>query len=587
MTQDGNVLESLVQAGDEMNLHVCQSYEAEAELRLLVSTQNHIITAQESKPIITITQDALIASYLMTGTTFPLRREQFFDLTMKAETYKGDPLWSQERIDHIRTVMKRFGKWVELPEVPKKPQKKEKTKKNRTREALIREQEQAEIALNIYNGRGLFSLLFPITFIYEKKNNAMPSEPTVKIYEGVFLEGAMDKNILGASHGSIIQILNKEYGKDITANFIDNVQFIGNNWLLIHGFSVGLGDCLITSEKCVLAIKDALTQCYAKAEGIEETTQNPGIREIRITGALSQAKDVGMKIAKNSMRTDNNFLTTVGSGAKGDFFNIAQITGLLGQQNLEGKRVAPKISHGRRTLPHYPFTGMSKEREYESRGFISSSFIHGLSPEEFFFHAMAGREGVCDTATSTAKSGYVQRKIVKVTENIQTQYDGTVRDCFGKIYNFSYGEHGYDAIKTVPVDGEPQFCDVSRLATRLNAIYEDDLDIKEEDEIEATLQEHVVEVRNPVAQQLVQKIREKFPYSLADETWPVEVLRQRLDEIEDNEEDVFDSENEESEDEEGSDEEKKVSDSEDEDLDIEEEDGVEDFAEDMDVGFED
>ncbi len=42
--------------------------------------------------------------------------------------------------------------------------------------------------------------------------------------------------------------------------------------------------------------------------------------------------------------------------------------------------------------------------EYESQGFISSSFAQGLNPKEFFFHCMAGRQGVCDTAMSTATS---------------------------------------------------------------------------------------------------------------------------------------------------------------------------------------
>ena len=157
---------------------------------------------------------------------------------------------------------------------------------------------------------------------------------------------------------------------------------------------------MITSEDSVSAIKDTLTQCYTKAEGIEATTQNAGIREVRVTASLSQAKDIGMRIAKDAMRPDNNFLVTVHSGAKGDYFNIAQLTGLLGQQNLEGHRVIPALNHGKRTLPHYPFKGMDKETEYESKGFVHNSFIHGLNPMEFFFHAMSGREGVSDKLVS-------------------------------------------------------------------------------------------------------------------------------------------------------------------------------------------
>lgn len=328
---------------------------------MISKTSFNIITAQESKPIITITQDALVASYLMTRRNFNLTRGQFSNLCLKCERPDGSPLWNPTRIKHIEKVLK-----------------------------------QNKKSTNIFNGRGLISLILPENLNYEKENNAHPDEPKVKIVQGVFLEGAFDKNTLGSAHGSLIQLLNKEYGHVITANFIDNMQFLGNNWLLIYGFSVGLEDCMITSEKSVSAIKDNLAQCYTKAEGIEQTTQNPGIREIRVTASLSQAKDIGMKIAKEAMKPNNNFIVTVTSGAKGDYFNIAQITGLLGQQNLEGKRVSPTLSNGKRTLPHYPFENMGKEREYESKGFIKNSFIHGLNPEEFFFHAMSGREGVCD-----------------------------------------------------------------------------------------------------------------------------------------------------------------------------------------------
>jgi hypothetical protein len=146
-----------------------------------------------------------------------------------------------------------------------------------------------------------------------------------------------------------------------------------------------LEDCLITSPENVIQIQDKISRCYVEADGIEATTYNKGIREVRITAALSKAKDVGMKIAKDSMSSNNNLLSTVLSGSKGDFFNIAQLTGLLGQQNLLGKRVQPTLNNGKRTLPHYPFGKLDKEVEYESRGFIRHSFIEGLNPQEFFF----------------------------------------------------------------------------------------------------------------------------------------------------------------------------------------------------------
>jgi DNA-directed RNA polymerase beta' subunit len=189
---------------------------------------------------------------------------------------------------------------------------------------------------------------------------------------------------------------------------------------------------------------------------------------MRVNGALNKAKDIGLKIAKDSLGDENNFVSTVTSGSKGDYFNIAQITGLLGQQNLKGARVQLTMNNGRRSLPHYPFENTSTEMGYESRGFIKSSFIEGLNPREFYFHAMSGREGITDTAMGTAKSGYMQRRIVKLTEDIVCQYGGTVRDATGRIYQLAYGNDGLDPTMTTRVNGKQEVCNISRLVNRLN-----------------------------------------------------------------------------------------------------------------------
>ena len=338
--------------------------ESVAELQELSAAKHNIISAQGSKPIICIVQDSLTGAYLMTKENKPITRTQYFDISMCAKV-NGKDCYSPEKIQKIIQVLKLKGK---------EP--------------------------NVFNGKGLISLILPDDFIYEKKNDANPQEPIVKIYRGVLYEGTLDKTILGVYHNSLIQVINKEYGIDIASDFISNMQFITNKWLLVNGFSVGLEDCLVNDVDSVNKIQDKISQCYMEAEGIAETTHNPNIREYRITAALGKAKDIGMKIAKDAMSPTNNFLSTVYSGSKGDFFNIAQLTGLLGQQNLFGKRVQPTLSNGKRTLPHYPFEKMDSEDSYESRGFVRHSFIEGLNPQEFFFHAMSGREGICDKVVS-------------------------------------------------------------------------------------------------------------------------------------------------------------------------------------------
>jgi len=76
-----------------------------------------------------------------------------------------------------------------------------------------------------------------------------------------------------------------------------------------------------------------------------------------------------------------------------------QVIACVGQQNVEGKRIPFGFRH--RTLPHF----IKDDYGPESRGFVENSYLAGLTPTEFYFHAMGGREGLIDTAVKTAETG--------------------------------------------------------------------------------------------------------------------------------------------------------------------------------------
>jgi DNA-directed RNA polymerase beta' subunit len=420
--------------GDEMNIHVPQSIESQTELKLLSSVKYNIISSQSSKPNFAIVQDSLLGAYRMTSENNKITKAQFFDISMHIGVESNMVL---KKMQHIRTILKQKGKKVQC-----------------------------------FNGKGLISLFLPPDLIYENLNNASPEEPTVKIYKGVLYEGVFDKSVLGSTHNSLIHRINKEYGPEAALYFIDSIHFCTNQWLLINGFSVGLGDCLVTDKIKQKEINDIVKKCYLEADVIKTTTNHKGVREIRVNGALNKAKDIGLRMAKESLAPTNNFLSTVKSGSKGDFFNITQITGLLGQQNLKGQRIPLSMNNNKRSLPHYPMENKTPEMDYESRGFISSSFIEGLNPRQFYFHAMAGREGITDTAMSTATSGYIQRRIVKLMEDIKIEYDGTVRDIVGKQYQSYYGEYGMDPTMTTKVNGKQEICNVENIINKLNMNFE-------------------------------------------------------------------------------------------------------------------
>jgi DNA-directed RNA polymerase II subunit RPB1 len=131
----------------------------------------------------------------------------------------------------------------------------------------------------------------------------------------------------------------------------------------------------------------------------------------------------------------------VQAGSKGSFFNISQIVSCAGQQNIEGKRVRFGFNH--RTLPHFG----KDDYGMQSRGFVEKSYLHRLSLQEFYFHAMAGREGLIDTSVNTSETGYIQRRLVKAMESVMASYDGTLRTSNGNIVQFLYGEDGMDATR--------------------------------------------------------------------------------------------------------------------------------------------
>ena len=58
---------------------------------------------------------------------------------------------------------------------------------------------------------------------------------------------------------------------------------------------------------------------------------------------------------------------------------------------------------------------------------------------------MAGREGLIDTAVKTADTGYMQRRLMKVMEDLVVEYDYTVRSSEGGLIQYLYGEDGFDS----------------------------------------------------------------------------------------------------------------------------------------------
>ena len=403
--------------GDEMNLHVPQSLPARTEAELMMLSPRVIVSGQSNRPVMGIVQDSLLAAQKMTKRGVFLERDLVFNILMWIVNWDG--------------------------RVPPP--------------AIIKPKE-------LWTGKQIMSLILPKINLKGKANsgptkdadgNPMPNtfnayDHEVTIQEGELLTGTIDKKTIGSGMGGIIHTSWLDTGYEETARFMNQIQQVTNYWVLQSSFSIGVTDTVAdveTMEQIESTINKAKRQVLDLVrqgqQGDLET--QPGRTMVEsfeqfVNKVLNTARDHAGKSAQSSLDETNSVKAMVTAGSKGSFINISQIIACVGQQNVEGKRIPYGFKH--RTLPHFTKDDLGPE----SRGFVENSYLRGLSPQEFFFHAMGGREGLIDTACKTAETGYIQRRLVKAMETVMARYDGTLRTSGGNIVQFLYGEDGMDAV---------------------------------------------------------------------------------------------------------------------------------------------
>ncbi|MFB6069364.1 MAG: DNA-directed RNA polymerase subunit A', partial [Halobacterium sp.] len=181
--------------------------------------------------------------------------------------------------------------------------------------------------------------------------------------------------------------------------------------------------------------------------------------EMKIMQTLGKARDSAGDVAGEDFSEDNPAVVMAESGARGSMLNLTQMAGCVGQQAVRGERI--NRGYEDRTLSHFEPNDLSSE----AHGFVENSYTSGLTPKEFFFHAMGGREGLVDTAVRTSKSGYLQRRLINALSELETQYDGTVRDTSDTIVQFEFGEDGTSPVQVS--SSEDKDIDVEHIADRI------------------------------------------------------------------------------------------------------------------------
>ena len=401
--------------GDEMNMHCPQDYESAIELCELANVCKHIISPADSKSIIGIFQDSLLATYRMTRENVTFNKRKAMNLSMNVHNLNLDLFKEDTEISSF-DVLSQI-----LPKI------------------------SCKFGNNSYDGKIETKDDEGNVIFIEDKNNL------IKIHNGKIKQGQIDKGILGASSKGLIQTIYNDFGYKKAVTFINNLQYLVTDYMKLSSYSVGIGD-LIADKTTNDSISDKIKDKKMKVKELINKTHLGILRnekgntndiefETEVNKLLNNARDEAGKIGKKSLDKNNRFVIMVKAGSKGSSLNIAQMISCLGQQNVGGKRIPYGFEN--RTLPHYT----KYDDSPEARGFVESSFIQGLTPEELFFHAMGGREGLIDTAVKTSQTGYIQRRLIKSTEDLKIAYDMTVRNGKNKIIQFNYGYDNFDPAK--------------------------------------------------------------------------------------------------------------------------------------------
>ncbi|KAF3988007.1 hypothetical protein FT663_04092 [Candidozyma haemuli var. vulneris] len=431
--------------GDEMNMHFPQNENAKSEALNLANTDSQYLTPTSGSPLRGLIQDHISAGVWLTNKDTFFTREKYQQLvygcirpedghtngrarilTVPPTILKPEALWTGKQV--ITTILLNI-KPKDVPGINLESKNKVK---------------------NEYWGKD------------SEENN-------VVFRNGELLCGILDKSQYGAAQYGIVHSLHEVYGPSIASKALSVLGRLFTNYTLTTAFTCGMDDLRLTKEgnewrddilkksvdigraaACEVTNLDTSTpnndkELLKRLEEILRDDSKSGILDAitqsKVNAITSQV--VGKCVPDGTMKRFpyNSMQAMALSGAKGSGVNVSQIMCLLGQQALEGRRVPVMVSG--KTLPSFkPF-----ETDARAGGYIKGRFYSGIRPQEYYFHCMAGREGLIDTAVKTSRSGYLQRCLTKQLEGVHVAYDNSVRDGDGSLLQFLYGGDSVDTTK--------------------------------------------------------------------------------------------------------------------------------------------
>jgi len=431
--------------GDEMNMHFPQNEIARAEALQIADTDHQYLVATSGKPLRGLIQDHLSMGVWLTNRDTLFDREDYHQLLYSCLR----PEDSQTSSDRILTV---------TPAIIK-------PKSMWTGKQVI-----TSVLKNLKPDGHPGLTLTGKSQTAASRWGENSEEGVVMFQDGELLCGILDKAQLGPSNGGFVHSVYEAYGHTIAGRLLGVLGRLLTKFLHMRAFTCGMDDLLLTKkgdEDRREKLKDVNSiglEVAAKYVTLDDTNLGSNTSELqsRLEDVMrDDEKQAGLDAVVNSRTSilsseitaaclpaglvkpfpKNQMQAMTTSGAKGSSVNANLISCNLGQQVLEGRRVPTMVSG--KTLPCFkPF-----ETNIRAGGYITDRFLTGIKPQEYYFHAMAGREGLIDTAVKTSRSGYLQRCLIKGMEGLKVEYDTSVRDSDGSMVQFLYGEDGLDVTK--------------------------------------------------------------------------------------------------------------------------------------------
>ncbi|KAG6222855.1 hypothetical protein E4U34_001214 [Claviceps purpurea] len=454
--------------GDEMNMHFPQNEIARAEALQIADTDHQYLSGTQGKPLRGLIQDHLSISTLLCSRDTMFSRGDYQTMVYSALRPESGHIYG-DRIQLVPpAIIKPVPRWTGkqiITTLLLNIQPPDHGPLNMTGEAQVKaEQWGQRLGLEPEEGVTGEAQVRAVS-----KSDGKSEEGVILFQDGEFITGILDKSQIGQSSGGLIHAIHEIYGPTSAGQLLNAFSRLLTRFLNTRAFSCGMDDLRLTQEgeearrKELEAVNSRGLEIASGHVSLKENLDpnNPLLLERLEEVLRDDSKQKGLDLLMNSAAaqiTDrvvkaclpnnlekpfprNQMQTMTTSGAKGSRVNASLISCNLGQQVLESRRVPLMVSG--KSLPCFK----AFETNITANGYIRSRFLTGIRPQEYFFHLMAGREGLIDTAVKTSRSGYLQRCVIKGLEGLRVTYDTTVRDADGSIVQFLYGEDGLDVTK--------------------------------------------------------------------------------------------------------------------------------------------